>query len=146
MTAFGFEELFEFKSKEARDLFVYGYIMAFSIGRYDGESRETMLEKFKTSLRKMRKAHELEPANPHIMMQLVWQYEYGYSEPEMMIRVIDYAIKLYSRAKIMNDYTYLDHNVDLLIWAKNDYMKELFNLSPKRKYGFLCDESDRWYE
>lgn len=140
-----FVKLLEIKHPWVEKVFEQGYNIAFSCGRYN-ESQDVIIYKMKTALRLMKLAHEFDPANPHIMMQIVWQYEFMYAEPEEMLKSIKSAIKLYSRAKVIQDYQYSDHDVNLLIYAQNDYMKEMYNPSPKRKYGFIGEEADRWCE
>lgn len=139
------QQMFEFKNPFACRVFQMGYNIAFSAGRYT-ESHDVIIYKMQIALRLMKLAHEFEPDNPHLMMQIVWQYEFMYAEPELMVNVIEPTIKLYSKSKITQEYHYSDHDMNLLLYAKNDYMKEIYNPSPKRKYGFLGGEHDRWYE
>jgi hypothetical protein len=140
-----FIKTLEIKNQIVERIFGNGYNIAFSVGRYD-ESQDVIIYKMKTALRLMKLAHEFEPNNPHIMMQIVWQYEFMYSEPELMLKVIESTLKSYSESKVTQEYRYSDDDVNLLLYARTDYLKEMYNPSQKRKYVFIGEESDRWYE
>lgn len=42
------------------------------------------------------------------------------------------------------DDDFIDRGPEWRAFDHDQRMKELFNFHPRRKYGFLCDDSDRW--
>jgi len=139
------KDMFEIKNELVFRVFHMGYVIAFSIGRKD-ETRDVMVEKYKISLRLMKLAHEFEPDNPHILMQLVWQYEFMHAEPEEMLKVIAHTLKKYAESKVTQEYTYRDYEVDLLLYAKQEYLKKFDKTSIEIECHFIGEEADRWYE